>query len=127
MVQAVDRRVQQEAVTPARFAGAKTYAEYLGSITQNQHKFADNYMHWIERPERATAEMAGVMRPLFAAYAPQALAEKLGREPTEEEKAAAAQKRAVKNDEFQATNPAWGRRRDQTLEDITERLEQVGR
>jgi hypothetical protein len=219
MAQAVDRKAQQEAVTPERFASAKTYADYLGTITQNQQKFADNYaktaiteaqtarlealsarpggpakvlvigedwcpdvyrglpvlqriaeaagwdlrvlerdqhldvaehfkkdgqflsvptaifytgdlqyiLHWIERPERVTAEMADVMRPLFAAYTPQALAAKLGHEPTEAEKAAAAKERGEKNDEFQATNPAWARWRGVTVEDVIERLEHATR
>jgi len=212
-----EQAARESAISPERFAAAKTFEEYLGSIKQNKQKFEDNFAktqvpeafakrlkalrakpngpakvlvigedwcpdvyrglpvlkrvadaggmelrvlerdqhldvaeqfkkdgqflsvptavfltkdgkyitHWIERPERVTAEMADVMRPMFAKYSPQALAERLGREPTEEEKAQVAQERAKANDEFQATNPAWARWREITVEDLTEWLERA--
>ncbi len=37
------RQSRQDAVTAARFAGAKTYDEYVAGIKQNREKFADNF------------------------------------------------------------------------------------
>ncbi|MHB8574265.1 MAG: thioredoxin family protein [Dehalococcoidia bacterium] len=42
MVQQQDRQALQDAVSPERFAQAKTYQQYAASISQNQAKFADN-------------------------------------------------------------------------------------
>jgi hypothetical protein len=199
MVQTEEARAG--AVSPERFAAAKTYEQYLASITQNLHKFQENYAqthvpeeytmrlrrsvarpggparllviaedwctdvyrglpvlqrvaeaagidlrvierdqnldvaehfkkdgqflsvptvicftrdfryldHWIERPAAVTAELGTTMRPLIAPYVPQGLAPRLGREPTEEEKAEAGREMRRVMDEFQATDPAWGR------------------
>jgi thiol-disulfide isomerase/thioredoxin len=81
--------------------------------------------HWIERPARVTAEMPGITGPLFAPYSAKGLAEKLGREPSEEEKAEAGKERMKKYEEFQQTSPHWARWREVTIEDITEILEQT--
>jgi thiol-disulfide isomerase/thioredoxin len=217
MVQATESEARQNAVTPERFAKAKTYQEYIASIKNNQQKFADNYektqvpeelakrlralsakpngpakvlvigedwcpdvyrgmpvicriaevagwemrvverdqnldiaehfkkdgqflsiptaifytrdfkyiTHWIERPERVTAEIPEITGPIYAPYSARALQEKYGREPTEEEKAEAAKQRAAAADQFQATSPHWARWRQVTIEDITEKLEQA--
>ncbi len=43
MVQQQEQQSRQDAVTAERFAGAKTYEEYVAGIKQNQEKFADNF------------------------------------------------------------------------------------
>src|SRR5579884_4140468 len=57
MVASLEAR--QAAVTPERFASAKTYAQYRASITQNQQKFDDNY-NGTKVPEALVARLRAV-------------------------------------------------------------------
>ena len=203
------------AVTPATFAAAKTYDEYIASITRNVDKFADNlakttipdelarryqalaeradapakvlvigedwcpdvfrglpvmkriadvagwelrvlerdqhmdvmqhfraggefdsipvcvfftrdhrYMaHWTERPAGANAEMRDAMSPIFGPSGTRQLTERYGREPTDEERAAAKAETARLYDEFQRSSPIWARWRDYTVQEVLELLE----
>lgn len=79
--------------------------------------------HWIERPERANAEMRDAMSPIFSPSGTRALLERYGREPTQDERAAAKAETARMYEEFQASSPIWARWRDYTVEEILERLE----
>jgi thiol-disulfide isomerase/thioredoxin len=203
------------AVSPKTFAGAKTYDEYIATITRNQDKFADNlaktdiadelaarfravaarpdgpakvlvigedwcpdvfrgmpvmqriaevagiemrvlerdqhmdvmqhfradgefdsipvfvfftrdhrYLgHWIERPVRANAEMREALSPIFGPSGQRQLTERLGREPTEDERAAAKAEAARAYDDFQNNSPIWARWRDYTVQEVLELLE----
>ena len=61
MVQQQDREALTKAVTPEKLARAKTYDQYVASISQNREKFADNLA-------KATVpdEYAGRLRALAA-------------------------------------------------------------
>lgn len=203
------------AISPEMFAGAKTYEEYIGTITRNQAKFADNlakteipddlaaryralvaradgpakvlvigedwcpdvfrgmpvmqriaaaagmemrvlerdqhmdvmqhfraggefdsipvfvfftrdhrYLaHWIERPAQANAEMREALSPIFGPSGQRQLTERLGREPTEEERTAAKAEAARIYDDFQNNSPIWARWRDYTVREVLELLE----
>jgi hypothetical protein len=203
------------AVSPQTFAAAKTYDEYIGSISRNAEKFADNlaktqisdeqasrlralveradgpakvlvigedwcpdvfrgmpvikrmadaagmemrvlerdqhmdlmqhfknegefdsipvlvfftrdgrYLcHWIERPRKANEEMREAMSPIFGPSGTRALTEKYGREPTEEERAAAKAETQRMYEEFQRSSPYWARWRDYTVQEVLELLE----
>jgi len=63
MVQQQERRAYQDAVSAARFAEAKTYDQYVASIAQNQHKFADNLAKATAPEEYAARLRALVARP----------------------------------------------------------------
>jgi Thioredoxin len=215
MVQQQSRQTLQDAVSAERFAAAKSFGEYIESIKQNQHKFADNlakasvpadlatrlqalsarpdgpakmlvigedwcpdvyrgipvakkiadaagfelrilerdqnmdaiqpfrkggefdsipvfifytrdhrYLaHWIERPRKANDEMREALSPVFGPSGTRQLSEKLGREPTDEEKAAARAEAAKRYDEFQAGSPYWARWREYTVEEVVDLLE----
>lgn len=203
------------AVSPELFAGAKTYDEYIGTITRNQAKFADNLAktvvpadvtarlqalvarpdgpakvlvigedwcpdvfrgmpvmqqiasaagmemrvlerdqhmdvmqhyraggefdsipvfifftrdhryvgHWIERPAQANVEMRDALSPIFGPSGQRQLTERLGREPTEEERNAAKAEAARTYDDFQNNSPIWARWRDYTVQEVLELLE----
>ena len=203
------------AVSPETFAGAKTYDEYIATITHNKAKFADNlakteiadelaarfravaarpdgpakvlvigedwcpdvfrgmpvmqriaevagiemrvlerdqhmdvmqhfraggefdsipvfvfftrdhrYLgHWIERPARANAEMREALSPIFGPSGQRQLTERLGREPTEEERVAAKAEAARAYDDFQNNSPIWARWRDYTVQEVLKLLE----
>jgi len=205
------------AVTSERFAGAKTYDEYIATISRNQDKFADNlakteiseasiaryralverpdgpakvlaigedwcpdvfrglpvmqriaqaagielrvlerdqnmdlmqhfraggefdsipvfvfftrehrYLtHWIERPAQANAEMRDALSPIFGPSGMRQLTERFGREPTEEERAAAKAEAAQKYEEFQWSSPIWARWREYTVQEVLSLLEVV--
>jgi hypothetical protein len=205
------------AVTPERFAEAKTYEEYVASISRNQDKFRDNldktqipddiaaryralverpdgparvlvigedwcpdvfrglpvmqriadaagmemrilehdnhqdvmhhfrnggefdsipvfvfftrdhrYLtHWIERPAQANAEMRDALSPIFGPSGTRQLTERLGREPTEEERSIAKAESARKYEEFQWTSPIWAGWRDYTVIEVLELLEKI--
>jgi len=207
MVAQQERQAYQDAITPQRFAAAKTYEEYVGSIQQNRHKFADNFekmrvaddlagrlralaarphgpakllvigedwcpdvyrgmpvakriadaaglemrvlerdqnldaaerfklngefmsipvyvfytsdhryiAHWIERPKLANDQMREALSPIFGPSGTRQLTEKLGRSPTEAEKAAAIAERDRNYDDVQRSSPYWAGWRDATV------------
>jgi hypothetical protein len=215
MVQQQQHQARQDAVTAQRFARAKSYDEYVASITQNRQKFADNLeqttipadlagrlrrlaerdrgparllvigedwcpdvyrgmpvakkiadaagfemrvferdqnpdtivpfrkdgefdsipvfvfytrdhqyiAHFTERPRKANDEMREALSPVFGPSGTRQLTERLGREPTEEEKAAARADAARRYDEFQSSSPYWARWRDYTVQEVVELLE----
>lgn len=79
--------------------------------------------HWIERPRKANEEMREAMGPIFGPSGMRALTEKYGREPTEEERAAAKAEAQRRYEEFQSTSPYWARWRDYTVQEVIELLE----
>jgi hypothetical protein len=81
--------------------------------------------HWIERPARANDEMREAMSPVFGPSGMRALSEKYGREPTEQERAAAKTEAQERYEEFQRSSPYWARWRDYTVEDVLELLERT--
>jgi thiol-disulfide isomerase/thioredoxin len=81
--------------------------------------------HWIERPAQANAEMREALSPIFGPSGQRQLTERLGREPTDEERAAAKAEAARAYDEFQNNSPIWARWRDYTVREVLELLEQV--
>ena len=83
--------------------------------------------HWIERPARANAEMREAMSPIFGPSGVRQLTQRFGREPTEEERAAAKAETARMYDEFQRTSPVWARWREYTVQEVLELLESVTR
>ncbi|HLZ72638.1 MAG TPA: thioredoxin family protein [Dehalococcoidia bacterium] len=215
MVAQQQRQAYQDAVSAERFAAAKTYEQYVGSIRNNREKFADNFAgthvadglarrlqalaarpdgpaqllvlgedwcpdvyrgvpvarriadaaglelrvlerdqnldaaepfklggeflsipvyvfytkdhryiaHWIERPKLANEQMREALSPIFGPSGTRQLTEKLGRPPTEQEKAAAIAERERNYDEFQRSSPFWAGWRDATVQEVTELLE----
>ena len=81
--------------------------------------------HWIERPRQANAEMREAMSPIFGPSGTRQLTERYGREPTDEERAAAKAETARMYDEFQRTSPIWARWRDYTVQEVLELLEET--
>lgn len=79
--------------------------------------------HWIERPTQANAEMREALSPIFGPSGQRQLTERLGREPTEEERAAAKAETARAYDDFQNNSPIWARWRDYTVQEVLELLE----
>jgi hypothetical protein len=86
---------------------------------------ADNRViaHWIERPQLANEQMREALSPIFGPSGTRQLTEKLGREPTPEEKEAARAEAQRRYDEFQATSPYWAGWRDATIVEVVELLE----
>jgi hypothetical protein len=79
--------------------------------------------HWIERPRLANEQMREALSPIFGPSGTRQLTEKLGRPPTDEEKAAARAEAQRRYDEFQATSPYWAGWRDATVVEVVELLE----
>ncbi len=79
--------------------------------------------HWIERPKLANEQMREALSPIFGPSGTRQLTEKLGRPPTEEEKAAAIAERERNYDEFQRSSPYWAGWRDATVQEVIELLE----
>lgn len=79
--------------------------------------------HWIERPALANEQMREALSPIFGPSGMRQLTEKLGRPPTEEERAAAKAEAQRRYDEFQATSPYWAGWRDATVTEVVELLE----
>ena len=79
--------------------------------------------HWIERPAAANAEMREAMSPIFGPSGARQLTERYGREPTDEERAAAKAETARMYDEFQRTSPIWAPWRDYTAQELLALLE----
>ncbi len=77
---------------------------------------------WIERPKLANDQMREALSPVFGPSGQRQLMEKLGREPTEEEKAAARAEAQARYDAFQATSPYWAGWRDATIREVVELL-----
>lgn len=80
---------------------------------------------FIERPKVANDQMREAMSPIFGPSGQRQLAEKLGRDPTEEEREAAKTDAARRYDEFQASSPYWSGWRDATVVEVLELLEGV--
>lgn len=77
--------------------------------------------HFIERPQIANEQMDEV-RQLLADASPEALAQKLGREPTEEEVREARAKARERYLEWQRTSPTWANWRLATVDECIELL-----
>ncbi len=78
---------------------------------------------WVERPARANAEMREAMSPVFGPSGTRQLTEKLGREPTAEEKETAKIEAQQRYDAFQAASPYWAGWRDAAVVEVVELLE----
>ena len=63
MVQQQSRQTLQDAVSAERFAAAKSFEEYIESIKQNHHKFADNLAKASVPADLATRLQALSARP----------------------------------------------------------------
>ena len=87
--------------------------------TQNHEYIA----HWTERPQLANDQMREALSPIFGPSGTRQLTEKLGRPPTEEEKAAAIAERERNYDEFQRSSPYWAGWRDATVDEVIALLE----
>ncbi|MGH2602552.1 MAG: thioredoxin family protein [Dehalococcoidia bacterium] len=81
--------------------------------------------HWIERPAGANTEMRDALSPIFGPSGTRQLTERLGREPTEGEKAEAKAETARQYEEFQRSSPYWARWRDYTVQEVLELLERA--
>lgn len=81
--------------------------------------------HWIERPKQANAEMREAMSPIFGPSGTRQLTERYGREPTEEERAAAKAETGRAYEEFQRSSPTWARWREYTVREVLELLEET--
>lgn len=79
--------------------------------------------HWIERPKLANEQMREALSPIFGPSGTRQLTEKLGRAPTEEEKAAAIAERDRNYDAFQRSSPYWAGWRDATVDEVITLLE----
>lgn len=79
--------------------------------------------HWIERPKKANEQMREALSPIFGPSGTRQLTEKLGREPTEEEKNAARVEAQQRYDEFQAGSPYWAGWREAAIIEVLEQLE----
>lgn len=83
--------------------------------------------HWIERPKLANEQMREALSPIFGPSGQRQLTEKLGREPTAEEKETARLEAQRRYDDFQANSAYWAGWRDATVVEIVELLESVAR
>jgi hypothetical protein len=87
---------------------------------------ADDYKviaTFIERPRKANEQMREALSPVFGPSGTRQLTEKLGREPTGEEKEAAQREAQQRYDEFQRSSPFWAGWRDAAIVEVLETLE----
>jgi hypothetical protein len=83
------------------------------------------FARWIERPALANEQMREALSPIFGPSGMRQLTEKLGRAPTEEERAAAKAETQRLYDEFQNSSPYWASWRDATVAEVVELLERA--
>ncbi len=115
----LERDQNIDAIAPFRKDGEFDSIPVFVFFTRDHRYLA----HFVERPARANDEMREALSPVFGPSGTRQLTEKLGREPTDEEKTEARAEAARRYDEFQASSPYWAHWRDYTVQDVVELLE----